>query len=126
MPRTCCIPFCTSRYKNKEKISFLQIPADVNQRALWLNVIKEQGKYIFFRVELLYHLSSEDSSWYPNDFTVICEKHFKSDDFKQGLKRKILKQGAVPSIFSDNSNSLRPPKKRARLSVVELSDGSET
>ena len=46
------------------------------------------------------------NNWYPSKTSVLCGKHFLEDDFVLGsypdssLKKRFLKKGAIPSVFS--------------------------
>ncbi|XP_054712870.1 THAP domain-containing protein 1-like [Uloborus diversus] len=103
--RTCCIPNCSSRY-SKGKISFHEIPSDSNRRKLWLDAINKG--------------SPDDSSRKFIDNAVVCRKHFKPDDFKQGLKTaNLLKQDAVPSIFP-HSKCLSSPRIANKIICCQI------
>jgi hypothetical protein len=66
--------------------------------------------------------------WKPaTGLEVVCDKHFKPEDFKEPIKslaavggraRRLLKQGAVPSKFDhlrqDNGHAAASAEKRAQ------------
>ncbi|XP_037522716.1 uncharacterized protein LOC119399899 [Rhipicephalus sanguineus] len=98
MPRRmsyCCIPKCKSNAKRKVPgISFHEIPSDAEVRAEWLRRIPRKD-------------------WVPNTtsrYSVVCSKHFIPSDFKEGCKIRMLKKGAIPSLFDVRPES---PAKRS-------------
>ncbi|KAH7943219.1 hypothetical protein HPB52_006531 [Rhipicephalus sanguineus] len=91
----CCIPKCKSNAKRKVPgISFHEIPSDAEVRAEWLRRIPRKD-------------------WVPNTtsrYSVVCSKHFIPSDFKEGCKIRMLKKGAIPSLFDVRPES---PAKRS-------------
>ncbi|KAL1418780.1 hypothetical protein MTO96_025665 [Rhipicephalus appendiculatus] len=84
--RYCCVPKCRSSQQRKQDgVSFHEIPADSTSRERWLTAISRE-------------------EWVPNttsNYSVVCSLHFLPSDFKDGCKRRLLKPGAVPSVFDD-------------------------
>jgi len=64
---------------------------------------------------------------YPFIFrSVVCSRHFKPEDFKAGVNKRILKTSVSPSIFEDYPKYMqinkRPrPAPKERSSVQEKS-----
>ncbi|XP_058808327.1 peroxynitrite isomerase THAP4-like [Phymastichus coffea] len=89
MKGVCCVPNC----KNDISTSGHVFPKDTTIRSLWLKKIKR-------------------SNWTPGKWSKICHHHLKPTDFlvfnKAGWKnvRKLLKQGAVTSMFPWNWNKI--------------------
>lgn len=83
----CCVPFCTSEYKDKRSstISFHEFPvSDVREE--WIRIIARRAE--------------DGSLWQPNARSKVCSIHFKKEDFKENMAvRRLLKPTAVPSIF---------------------------
>uniref|UniRef100_A0A224Z483 Transposase protein n=1 Tax=Rhipicephalus zambeziensis TaxID=60191 RepID=A0A224Z483_9ACAR len=95
----CCVPKCKSNAKHKVPgISFHEIPCDAEVREEWLRRIPRKD-------------------WVPNTtsrYSVVCSKHFLPGDFKEGCKIRMLKKGAIPSLFDvPPSECVQPPAKRA-------------
>ncbi|KAH7985288.1 hypothetical protein HPB52_024210 [Rhipicephalus sanguineus] len=84
--RYCCVPSCRSSQRRKQDgVSFHEIPADSASRERWLTAISRD-------------------EWMPNttsNYSVVCSLHFLPSDFKDGCTRRVLKLGAVPSVFDD-------------------------
>jgi hypothetical protein len=94
MPSTCSVPGC------KNKTSSFRFPTEPRLRMQWLVAIKRVQKTL----------------WKPTASALVCDKHFKSDDFKIPIQsfvalgakpRRLLKADAVPSVF-DQSISAMP------------------
>ena len=69
---------------------FYRFPKIASQRKLWIEATGRCGE--------------------PGKLAVICSKHFRDDDYHHTQKRKLLKPGAVPSIFDtvhDGKNFIR-------------------
>ncbi|XP_037286551.2 uncharacterized protein LOC119179552 isoform X1 [Rhipicephalus microplus] len=94
----CCVPKCGSNAKNKVPgLSFHEIPSDFELREEWLRRIPRKN-------------------WVPNTtsrYSVVCSKHFLPGDFKEGCKFRVLRKGAIPSLFDVPSERVKPPSKRA-------------
>lgn len=97
--RFCCVPQCTSSQTKKAPgVSFHEIPSDRSLRELWLKSI-----------------SRED--WVPNDtsnYSVVCSLHFRESDFRENVKKRLLKPGAVPSVFSELTSCAGQTEARSR------------
>lgn len=65
-------------------IYFNRVPKDADSRIKWINSIKTHQEFDYYSV---YHL--------------ICERHFKSDDFEVVKGKRALKKGSVPIEFVD-------------------------
>lgn len=95
MPSSCCVPGCTSNYKNKENVNVFKFPKDPEKRNKWLRSIQRD--------------------FVVTDSSVVCVKHFapnhldrehralRPDGTTLILPRKRLKltQDAYPTIFLD-------------------------
>lgn len=92
----CCVPLCTSNGKNKTVgLSFHEMPAAAGARERWLAVIRRDN-------------------WSPNtasNYTRVCSRHFRTEDFIEGKKRR-LKKGAVPSVFEDYTFHVCSPRQQ--------------
>lgn len=107
--RFCCVPQCTSSQTKKAPgVSFHEIPSDSGLRELWLKSI-----------------SRED--WVPNDtsnYSVVCSLHFRESDFRDNVRKRLLKPGAVPSVFSEltscagQTEDLRIRKRKREFSLT--------
>ena len=53
----------------------------------------------------------------PTSADKLCSEHFLPSDYRQEshLERKLLKNGAVPSIFPAFPSHLQPPAKKRRI-----------
>ena len=52
--------------------------------------------------------------WMPSKYSVLCEKHFTPNDYHDANRaKKILKPGAVPSIFRFPSHLNKISKPRS-------------
>lgn len=93
--RYCCVPFCKMSSRFNSVISFHSFPLDEETREKWLRNIRREN----FKVS-------------PN--TRVCSRHFKSDDLIEPstpTARRLLKKGAVPTLFQWNSCSTPAPKR---------------
>ena len=97
----CCVPLCSSAKGRKSGVgvSFHELPSDTQLREEWLK-----------------RISRDDFT--PSDFSVVCSKHFKQDDYKPGLKKRLLKKGASPSVFLEYPTYLQPKDKGERRKLV--------
>lgn len=104
---SCCVPYCSSHKRKKERQSFHEFPVDERLRQAWLEAVRRKG-------------------FVPNDkssSSLVCGVHFQSSDFRQGLTaRRCLKREAVPSIFPGYPPYLQspPPKKHSMFVRKEL------
>lgn len=96
--RYCCVPFCRMSSRFNSVISFHSFPLDDETRKKWLR-----------------NVGREDFNVSPN--TRVCSRHFKSDDLIEPstpAARRLLKKGAVPTLFPWDDSST-PAPKRAEL-----------
>uniref|UniRef100_A0A671NHE3 THAP domain-containing protein 1 n=1 Tax=Sinocyclocheilus anshuiensis TaxID=1608454 RepID=A0A671NHE3_9TELE len=80
-------------------ISFHSFPLNKETRKTWLQNIRR-----------------EDCKVSPN--TRVCSRHFRTDDFIEQstpTSRRLLKKGAVPTLFTRNNNSNTSAPKRTGL-----------
>ena len=96
----CAVSLCRSGYaptktemangSPQRTVSVLSFPKDHELRARWVSAIRRT-----------------DTDWDP-DHCGVCELHFREVDFyqetqkKSERKRKVLKKGAVPTIFDSH------------------------
>ncbi|XP_067873293.1 THAP domain-containing protein 3 isoform X3 [Heterodontus francisci] len=82
MPKSCAAYNCTNRYSSKNKeLTFHRFPFSKPDLLIqWMNNV---GR----------------AEFKPNQHTVICSEHFKTDCFNTWGNRKNLKHNAVPTIF---------------------------
>lgn len=106
--RGCCVPMCNSN-KKRDKISFHEMPSNEEQREKWMEAIMN-------------HTPPNESQWYPDQYDLVCAKHFTADDFRPTSSVRCLKSGAVPSVFagSPECEQRRGPSKYFKNSVLEL------
>ena len=60
---------------------------DPVRRAAWVNAIQCQN------VETR-------ADWQPSKYSVVCSLHFHADDFRRDRGVTLLKQHAVPAVFT--------------------------
>ncbi|XP_048749122.1 uncharacterized protein LOC125661232 [Ostrea edulis] len=96
----CCVPQCNGNARLHKELSFHKIPSlkkpDLRRR--WIIAIRrDEGP--------LFKIGGN---------TVVCSRHFKTEDFRWTLVRKCLKPDAVPSVFqwTGEVNTRKPPKER--------------
>lgn len=110
MPKGCCVPCCPSTERRcGNAISFHEVPSDDRCRDAWVDAIAGGD-------------ADERARLIANARSVVCSLHFKPTDFKVGMKRRVLVNAAVPSIFPDKSaaSALEPPtRKRRRRRTTE-------
>ena len=76
----CAVAEC----ENPPNITYHEFPKDKQQQKIWIQKCKRDIK----------------KGAYLNPKTArICSNHFKKHDYKPNLTRKILKLGAIPSVF---------------------------
>ncbi|KAH6941591.1 hypothetical protein HPB50_020484 [Hyalomma asiaticum] len=78
MPKSCCVPRCKSNAARNSDLCYHELPAKKQLRDAWLRHISRQGNV-------------KGSHW-------VCSIHFKEEDYKVGLKRKVLRPTAVPTV----------------------------
>uniref|UniRef100_A0A0K2T0U2 THAP domaincontaining protein 6like [Takifugu rubripes] n=1 Tax=Lepeophtheirus salmonis TaxID=72036 RepID=A0A0K2T0U2_LEPSM len=99
MPHCCAVYGChTSKKKSNEHISFHRFPKEVNERKKWRIAICRKG-------------------WKPTDSSRICSIHFKDEDYIEGLQRRVLTPGAIPSIFPSFPPHLQRVENKRRVLV---------
>ena len=107
----CCVPECKSAFYelngNPTGISLFKFPLD-NRKKRFLTSIKRQESSDFFKV---------------TKYTTICEKHFTSDDIIMSIvsKKKKLKRGAEPSIFTIWPKHMQKMPRKERRPPLERS-----
>lgn len=92
--RYCCVPFCRMSSRFNSVISFHSLPLDSVTRNMWLLNIRRKT----FEVS-------------PN--IRVCGRHFKNDDFIEPstpTARRLLKKGAVPTLFRWNNYYTSGPR----------------
>ena len=71
------------------------------------------------------------SLWKPNEYSVVCHKHFKEEDFRipvqsiaavGGRARKNLKHGVVPTIFDDREEEPKPIRVGGSSTAVRIKE----
>ncbi|XP_077491226.1 uncharacterized protein LOC144101878 [Amblyomma americanum] len=65
------------------------------------------------KTDFAIRLSASDP-WVPSEYTKICSKHFKPEDYHQGTKRRLLLAHAVPSQFQESTLQARNCRFRRR------------
>ncbi|XP_064457348.1 THAP domain-containing protein 1-like [Ornithodoros turicata] len=94
----CAVPLCKSKKGvSNRSISFHEFPANVALREKWLENIARGPD------------PGMNEPWRPSDHSTVCSRHFTAEDFSIGAKRKILRRGAIPTVFEDYPEYLRPP-----------------
>lgn len=89
--RCCCVPGCSLSCRRKQPgVSFHEVPAETSLRDKWLHAI----------------LGDAFSSTTIKEHSVVCSLHFHASDFEKDFTRRLLKPGAVPSVFSELVPSL--------------------
>lgn len=80
--------FCfTYLYSNLTIFISDRLPKEGELRMKWIEAVTENQNFD-------HHCS----------YFMICEKHFENQDFNPNCKKKILKKGAVPTIFIGTSS----------------------
>ena len=90
MPSRCVVPQCRGN-------GGFKFPTDPDLNMEWRVAIKRMGP--------------DKTLWKPGHWSVVCEKHFIADDFKEpknkfagfagtGRTCRSLKEGTIPSVFS--------------------------
>ncbi|XP_050500043.1 uncharacterized protein LOC114338710 isoform X13 [Diabrotica virgifera virgifera] len=97
MVESCSAVKCYNRRNKNEKMKFHRFPTDPNRRKLWLNAVR--------RVNFI-----------PSKTTVICEKHFTSEDYELNVYgNRMLKKSAVPSVFEFHGHIKKEHKQQGIL-----------
>ncbi|CAN7981661.1 unnamed protein product [Ixodes pacificus] len=104
MPVHCCAPMCKQRGikdSNGNKVSFHRFPKDSMVYKKWIVAIRRD----------------EGPEFQVSKWTKLCSKHFHESDYIPSVVsgRKLLRDTAVPSVFSFSKEKTvrKPPKKRA-------------
>ncbi|KAH6930072.1 hypothetical protein HPB50_008775 [Hyalomma asiaticum] len=86
-------------------LCYHELPAKQQLRDAWLRHISRQGNV-------------KGSHLVPNSRAVVCSIHFKEDDYKVGLKRKVLRPTAVPTQFPSYPAYMLPAVSNKHRPVV--------
>ena len=106
--KCCAAANCNNRSNNRPDLSFHEFPSDKQRRKTW-EIHMKRGDAYFATV--------------GNKF--CCSEHFLPTDFKRSLtgRRRSLKPGAVPSVFSwtrvDEESLCRAKRLKARCEASE-------
>lgn len=95
----CCVPQCQASSKYNNVLSFHTFPKDEELSRKWVVAIRRDDFVI-------------------TPHTWVCSRHFKVDDVREPTSekgRRLLKKGAIPTLFQWNNFSLPP----VRASVWE-------
>ena len=118
MVHYCSVPLCN-------RVGGFRFPRDKELKKKWQVAIKRQGK--------------NKSLWQPKEHDVVCDCHFKPEDFKDKnsagfpLKLKGLKKGVVPSVFEflkgkengDNRSNRAERREKYKLKCDQQGKNSE-
>ncbi|KAH6919943.1 hypothetical protein HPB50_029069 [Hyalomma asiaticum] len=107
MPKSCCVPRCKSNAARNSDLCYHELPAKQQLRVAWLRHISRQGNV-------------KGSHWVPNSRAVVCSIHFKEEDYKVGIKRKVLRPTAVPTQFPPYPAYMLPAVSKKRRPVVRV------
>ncbi|KAL3187024.1 hypothetical protein MRX96_026117 [Rhipicephalus microplus] len=113
MPKHCCVPLCKSNPSRYPELRYHELPSKENLRNAWLRNISRVG-------------SDKGSRWEPSSRTVVCSLHFTADDYKIGMKRKLLLPTAVPTQFLSYPTYMLPSNSKERKSLLRLPRGAHT
>ncbi|XP_026088689.1 transcription factor E2f1-like isoform X1 [Carassius auratus] len=97
----CCVPMCSASSKFNSVLSFHTFPTDEEMRKKWICSIQRKDLIITSHMR-------------------VCSRHFKSEDVKEPLTptgRRMLKKGAVPTLFQWNNYSAQAPLQRRKGST---------
>ncbi|XP_058621123.1 uncharacterized protein LOC131533086 [Onychostoma macrolepis] len=101
----CCVPLCDTSSRFNSVVSFHTFPLDKETSKKWIHYIRR-----------------EDFNITPN--TRVCSRHFKSDDLIEPSTptgRRLLKKGAVPTLFEWNKYSTSAPRRTGAWQRREVS-----
>ncbi|KAH6920603.1 hypothetical protein HPB50_028409 [Hyalomma asiaticum] len=104
MPKSCSVPRCKSNTARNSDLCYHELPAKQQLRDAWLRHISRQG-------------SVKGSHLVPNSRAVVCPIHFKEEDYKVGLKRKVLRPTALPTQFPSYPAYMLPAVSKKRRPV---------
>ncbi|XP_075935600.1 THAP domain-containing protein 1 [Anarhichas minor] len=86
MVQTCSAYGCKNRYHKDKDISFHKFPlARPDVSAKWVAAMRR-------------------NNFKPTKYSNICSQHFTKDCFKRECNNRVLKENAVPSLFTFNLN----------------------
>ncbi|XP_058612992.1 uncharacterized protein e2f6 isoform X1 [Onychostoma macrolepis] len=97
----CCVPLCTASSKFNSVLSFHSFPTDEERRKKWICNIQRKDLIITSHMR-------------------VCSRHFKREDVKEPSNpkgRRLLKKGAVPTLFQWNNYSDPAPLQRRKGST---------
>ena len=103
-----CAPGCRSGYVTQNgdeqiKLSFFKFPTDQELRKKWIHKVPRRG-------------------WMPASNTVLCEKHFRSEDFQSERIDKTCgradKRGQLQRKFLKSSEKLKLAIKFEKSSIA--------
>ncbi|XP_072227801.1 THAP domain-containing protein 1 [Leuresthes tenuis] len=87
MVQTCSAYGCKNRYHKDKEISFHKFPlARPDVCGKWVAAMRR-------------------NNFKPTKYSNICSQHFTKDCFKRECNNRVLKENAVPSLFSLNLSS---------------------
>nr|XP_005163657.1 uncharacterized protein LOC566646 isoform X2 [Danio rerio] len=95
----CCVPLCGASSRFNSAVSFHTFPVSTEIREKWIKNIRRE------KLNITYH-------------TRVCCRHFTTDDLIQPrnpIGRRLLRKGAVPTLFKWNGYSDAEAKKAADL-----------
>ncbi|KAK7895762.1 hypothetical protein WMY93_021087 [Mugilogobius chulae] len=113
MVQTCSAYGCKNRYHKDKDISFHKFPLarpDICDK--WVSAMRRDN----FR---------------PTKYSSLCSQHFTQDSFKKECNNRVLKENAVPSVFSSclhtKAESLEPfpPELHFPLPSDPIEQGEE-
>lgn len=102
----CCVPLCSASSKFNSVLSFHSFPTDEERCKKWICNIRRKDLII------------------PSHIRV-CSRHFKREDVKEPSTpkgRRLLKKGAVPTLFQWNNYSDPAPLQKRTGSTPEDED----
>ncbi|XP_062845020.1 THAP domain-containing protein 1 [Trichomycterus rosablanca] len=89
MVQSCSAYGCKNRYHKDKNVSFHKFPlARPDICGKWVAAIKR-------------------SNFKPTKYSNICSQHFTKDCFKLECNNRVLKENAVPSLFSFDSSKIK-------------------
>ncbi|XP_052454900.1 uncharacterized protein LOC128015255 [Carassius gibelio] len=91
----CCVPLCVASSKFNSVLSFHTFPVDEEIRRKWIHSIRRE------RFNITSH-------------TRVCSRHFISEDLIEPSTpkgRRLLRKGAVPTLFQWNGYSVAEPRR---------------
>ncbi|XP_073708797.1 uncharacterized protein e2f6 isoform X2 [Garra rufa] len=89
----CCVPLCSASSKFNSVLSFHSFPTDEERRKKWICNIQRKDLIITSHMR-------------------VCSRHFESENMKEPSTpkgRRVLKKGAVPTLFQWNNYSSSAP-----------------